>query len=212
MTAEQIAVWGMLGAWVNAIAMGAAAVFAFMAWRSDRGGAATARIDTFIVSLTTGAVASARDRLTAWVEEHRGEQSPANARIGTPARPLRDFAVTDDAEQELRHGVFEILWLLQRCSGLVRDLRRTDEASRDVVLQHLSLVTKGLNSFASELSEEEIEAFKESAISASGALAKLKDEFPTLSGGTAWTSTLPELTAADVVEFRYGLTSGGVKK
>ena len=209
MTAEQIALWGTFGAWANAIAMGAAAVFAFMAWRSDRGGAATSRIDAFIVSLTSGTVASARDRLTAWVEKHRGEQPPANARIETVSRPLRKFAVTDDAERQLRHGVFEILWLLQRCSGLVRDLGRTDEASQDVVLQHISLVAEGLNSFASALSEEEVEAFKNSAISASGALAKLKDKFPTLSSGAVWTSTLPELTADDVVKFRYESDSGG---
>lgn len=204
--------WGMLGAWANALAMAAAAVFAFMAWRSDRGAAAIARVDAFIVSLTAGSVAVARDRLTAWVEEHRGEQPPANVRIGTPGHPLREFAVTDDEEQEVRHGVFEILWLLQRCSGLIRDLRRADKASRDVVLQHLSLVVKALNSFASELSEEEIEAFKVSAVSANGALAKLKEVFPTLSDGAGWESTLPELTAADVVEFRHGITSAAQGK
>ncbi|WP_146000577.1 hypothetical protein [Brevibacterium ihuae] len=113
--------------------------------------------------------------------------------------------MTDDEEQEVRHGVFEILWLLQRCSGLIQDLRRADKSSRDVVLQHLSLVVKALNSFASELSEEEIEVFKVSAASANGALAKLKKVFPTLSDGAGWESTLPELTAADVVEFRFNV-------
>lgn len=74
--------WGMLGAWANAFAMGAAAVFAFMAWRSDRRAAAIARVDAFIVSLTAGSVAVARDRLTAWVEEHRGEQPPRTRESG----------------------------------------------------------------------------------------------------------------------------------
>lgn len=191
--------WGMLGAWANALAMGAAAVFAFLAWRSDRGSAATARVDAFIVSLTTGSIAVARDRVTAWVQKRQGQKPPANVRIGTPDCPLCRVAVTDDEVQEVRHEVFEILWLLQRCSGLIRDLRKTDEASREVVLQHVSLIVEALNSFGHKLSGEQKVAFKDSVSLASRAMAKLKEEFPTLVDGKVWESALTDLTAAVVV-------------
>lgn len=207
-----MAIWSTVGTWGNAVAMAVAAFFAWKAWRSDRQKGAVARVDAFLITLTTGSVASARDRLTAWTKAHCGEVPPANYRIGSPQNPLREHAVTSDAEKDLRHGVFEILWVLQRSSLLIDDLRMTNRASRDAVIYHLSLIVESLNDFSAELSEGEINAFKESAVVAQRALTDVKTEFPnvkTLSSDSsdeaAWNHSIPEMTAKEVVEFRFNV-------
>ncbi|MGL5405762.1 MAG: hypothetical protein ACRDAX_03085 [Propionibacteriaceae bacterium] len=187
----------MIATWASAVAMIVAAVCAFLAWRSDRNGAAVTRVDIFIVALTTGAIALDRDRLTSWVIE---QQDLARKKIGTQEHQPRGCGVPS----EVRHGVFEILWLLQRSAGMVNDLKKVDASSQDVVLQHLSLVTEALNSFALQLSEDEIESFKESALTAGKSLSTLHDKFPTLSDKRKWTYKL-SLGDDDEVPFSTGI-------
>lgn len=157
--------YGDLGTWVGSLAMVIAAILAFRAWKTDRDGAATIRIDAFIVTLTTGPIASARNRLTKW-------NNPADS----DSQNKDEECQNDDKNyQDVRHLVFELLWLLHRSSGLILDLKNCDEAEHNIISHHLYLVVKQLNCFEEKLSSKEKEEYIDSAIAAEGALANLRD-------------------------------------
>lgn len=167
-----ILIWSMIGTWVNAIAMAAAAVFAALAWRAQvryahtseqraKRDAAVAHAAAAIIDLTTGSVAAARRRVADWTTDF-ADDPPSHRRTGGEAQ-RGDSLAGKYANTKLRNQAFVLLWSLQRLGPLSEDVALAQSGQRDVLISHVNLMVETLSRFSALLEVDELRLFRQSA-------------------------------------------------
>ncbi|HHT41167.1 MAG TPA: hypothetical protein GX000_05960 [Actinomyces sp.] len=164
--------WAAVGSVSNAVAMGVAALFAYMAWkeqrstsREERRRSATNRVSTFVDSFTTGNLSESRDILTTWNWPGRDREF--------------DSGVEHPSYSKARKAAFDALWGLHRASMLSEDIKDVHASLRRILVHHLRLALSELTVFSLRIRDgdsvdsEATSEFGDSAESARDGLVNL---------------------------------------